>query len=303
MSPTRWRRGRRARPKRARRRSGSAEERTSTQGREIDLPGRGRIYVREAAGPRRAPTLVLLHGLAATAALNWEACIPFLAEHYRVLAPDLRGHGRGIRCGGRFRLEDCADDVAALIDQEVGGSALVAGYSMGGPITQLLCGRHPQLVAGMILCATARDFRGRPAERLRFGVLSPIALACRLAPPVPIGLIPDSLRHNHRFGSVLSEISGHESRALLAAASCLGEFTSRTWVSDLAAPAVVVMTTRDRTVPPRRQLKLADALDAPVIRIDAGHFMPSSDPDSLARAVRAAADMLVSRRPRRHGAA
>jgi 3-oxoadipate enol-lactonase len=302
MAPTRWRRGRRARPKRARRRA-PAEERTSPQGREIDLPGRGRLYVREAAGPRRAPTLVLLHGLAATAALNWEACIPFLAERYRVLAPDHRGHGRGIRCGGRFRLEDCADDVAALIHQEVGGPVLVAGYSMGGPITQLLCGRHPEVVAGMILCATARDFRGRPAERLRFGVLSPIALACRLAPPVPIGLIPDSLRHNHRFGSVLSEISGHESRALLAAASCLGEFTSRTWVSDLAAPAVVVVTTRDRTVPTRRQFKLAAALDAPVIRIDAGHFVPASDPDSLAHAVRAAADMLVSRRPRRRRSA
>jgi 3-oxoadipate enol-lactonase len=298
MSPTRWRRGRRARPKRARRRVGTAEERTSTQGREIDLPGRGRIYVREAAGPRRAPTLVLLHGLAATAALNWEPCIPFLAERYRVLAPDHRGHGRGIRCGGGFRLEDCADDVAALIDQEVGGPALVAGYSMGGPITQLLCGRHPRLVAGMILCATARDFRGRPAERLRFGVLSPIALAGRLAPPVPIRLIPDSLRVDHRFGSVLSEMSRHEARALLAAASCLGEFTSRTWVSDLTAPAVVVMTTRDRTVPPRRQLKLAAALDAPVIRIDAGHFVPASDPDALAHAVRDAADLLTHRRRR-----
>jgi 3-oxoadipate enol-lactonase len=270
----------------------------------IDLPGRGRMYVREAPGPRRAPTLVLLHGLAATAALNWEACIPFLADRYRVLAPDHRGHGRGIRVGGGFRLEDCADDVAALIDQEVGGPALVAGYSMGGPITQLLCGRHPKLVAGMILCATARDFRGRPAERLRFGVLSPIAVASRLAPPLPFRLIPDSLRDDRRFGSVVSELSGHESRALLAAASCLGEFTSRTWVSDLAAPAVVVVTTRDRTVPPRRQLKLAAALDAPVIRLDAGHFVPASDPDSLGRAVREAADILISRRPRRrHGAA
>jgi pimeloyl-ACP methyl ester carboxylesterase len=288
MSPSRWRRRRRVR----------SEQRTATSGREVDLPGRGRLYVREAAGPRRAPTLVLLHGLAATAALNWDACIPALAERYRVLAPDHRGHGRGIRCGGNFRLEDCADDVAALIEQEVGGPALVAGYSMGGPITQLLCGRHPRLVAGMILCATARDFRGRPAERLRFGVLSPIALACRLAPPVPVGLIPDALRHNHRFGSVLGELSGHQSRAVLAAASCLGEFTSRTWVSTLAAPAVVVVTSRDRTVPPRRQLKLAAALDAPVIRIDAGHFVPSSDPHLLAAAVREAADRLSRRRHR-----
>jgi 3-oxoadipate enol-lactonase len=267
-------------------------DRTTPRGRHVELAGRGRTYVREASGPRRAPTLVLLHGLGATAALNWDACIPVLAERYRVLAPDHRGHGQGIRCGGRFRLEDCADDVAALIEQEVGAPVLVAGYSMGGPITQLLCHRHPRLVAGMILCATARDFRGRPAERLRFGVLSPIALACRLAPSVPFGVIPDGLRRQQRFGSVVGELSGHQSRALLAAAACLGEFTSRAWVRDLSAPAVVVVTDRDRTVPPRRQVKLAAELGAPVIRVDTGHFLPASHPETLGEAVREAAGRL-----------
>ena len=142
-------------------------------GRHVDLPGRGKVYVREAQGPKRAPTLVLLHGLGATAALNWDAGIPRLAERFHVLAPDHRGHGRGIRCGGRFRLEDCADDVAALVRQECDGPVLVAGYSMGGPIAQLLCRDHPDLVAGLVLCATARDFRGSPVERVRFGLLAP----------------------------------------------------------------------------------------------------------------------------------
>ena len=61
-----------------------------------------------------APVVVLLHGWTATADLNWFACFRPLAEHYRVIALDHRGHGRGLRSAEPFRLEQCADDVAAL---------------------------------------------------------------------------------------------------------------------------------------------------------------------------------------------
>lgn len=253
-------------------------------GRHVDLPDRGSVYVREARGPERAPTLVLLHGLGATAALNWDACIPTFARDFRVLAPDHRGHGRGIRCGGRFRLEDCADDVAALVRQECDGPVLVAGYSMGGPITQLLCRDHPDLVAGMVLCATSRDFRGSPVERARFGLLAPIALASRVAPQFR-SLVPEVLRRHNLFGTLVGELSRHERRAMVAAADSLGTFTSRQWVRDLTAPAAVVVTLQDGLVPPRRQRRLADCLDAPVIEVDNHHFVPHSDPQALADAI------------------
>lgn len=260
-----------------------ASGRPVVAGRHVTLPGRGRTYVREAAGPPEAPTLVLLHGLGATAALNWDACLPTLARRYHVLAPDHRGHGHGIRCGAGFRLEDCADDVAALIRQEDVAPALVAGYSMGGPIAQLLCRRHPDLVTGVILCATSRDFRGRPLERARFGVLGLAALAARVAPVIaPSPLLS---RLPHRPGRLVSELGGHEPRAILAATASLGSFTSRNWIGDLTTPAVVVVTTRDRIVPVRRQRKLAEALGAPVILLDAGHLVPRKDPLALAEAI------------------
>jgi 3-oxoadipate enol-lactonase len=273
-------------------------DRVTVSGRHVVVPGRGTIYVREAYGPKRAPTLLLLHGLGATAALNWEACIPALAARFHVLAPDNRGHGRGIRCGAGFRLEDCADDVAALIRQECRGPVLVAGYSMGGPIAQLLCRDHPELVAGMVLCATARDFRGSPVERIRFGLLAPIALASRLTPPVP-DLLPEALRPHRLLGALAMELGRHERRAMVAAANSLGSFTSRDWVCDLPTPAAVVVTTQDGLVPPRRQRRLAECLRAPVVELDGHHFVPHSNPKALARAILEAVDLLPRRSRRR----
>ena len=74
----------------------------------VQLPGRGITRVWECAGPDGAETLVLIHGVAGTAELNWGMVFAPLARHFRVVAADLRGHGDGIGLRARFRLEDCA---------------------------------------------------------------------------------------------------------------------------------------------------------------------------------------------------
>src|SRR5688500_16415489 len=127
-------------------------------GRRLKLPGRGTTFVREMEGPPGAPTLVLLHGLGVSADLNWFRCYDALGRRYRVIAMAHRGHGRGIRSSRPFRLADCADDVAAVADELGIERVIPVGYSMGGPITQLVWKRHPDRVAGLVLCATARSF-------------------------------------------------------------------------------------------------------------------------------------------------
>lgn len=119
--------------------------------RNVVLAGRGRCRVRHIAGPARAPTLLLLHGWTATADLNWGRCYAAQAGHYEVIAPDLRGHGGGVR--GRFSLEECADDAAALLATLGRGPAIVVGYSLGGPVATVMWRRHPKLVAGLVLCS------------------------------------------------------------------------------------------------------------------------------------------------------
>src|ERR1039458_8056338 len=89
------------------------------------------------------PAGLLLHGWTASADLNFCPVYARLAERYRVIALDLRGHGRGMRSTEPFSLEDCADDAAALLDEVGAGPVVVVGYSMGGPVALLLARRHP----------------------------------------------------------------------------------------------------------------------------------------------------------------
>jgi pimeloyl-ACP methyl ester carboxylesterase len=74
-----------------------------------------RLTVWDTAGPVGAPTLVLLHGVTLDADTNWSGCVPALARHFRVLSLDLRGHGEGLPARVPYRLDDCADDVAAVV--------------------------------------------------------------------------------------------------------------------------------------------------------------------------------------------
>ncbi|MEM1332220.1 MAG: alpha/beta hydrolase, partial [Actinomycetota bacterium] len=133
------------------------------------------------SGTDRTPVM-LLHGWTATADINWYRCYEPLAVDRRVVAHDHRGHGSGIRTRKRFRLEDCADDAIAVADRLGIDRFIACGYSMGGPVAQLVWRRHPDRVAGLVLCATAAQFSGHRAERWSFLGLTGLAALARITP-------------------------------------------------------------------------------------------------------------------------
>ena len=132
----------------------------------VETAARGRLVVWDTPGPAGAPTLVLLHGVTLDAESNWGAAVPTLAQSFRVLTLDLRGHGAGPPARTPYRLEDCADDVASAVRALGTGPVIVAGYSMGGMIAQEFWHRYPELTAGLVLCATARNVSGSYLEQL-----------------------------------------------------------------------------------------------------------------------------------------
>jgi len=245
-------------------------------GRLVALPGRGTTFVRELPGPPGAATLVLLHGWTATADLNWFRCYNALGARFRVVALDHRGHGRGIRSRRAFRLADCADDVAALVDALALGPVIPVGYSMGGPVAQLFWHRHRELVAGMVLAATARSFStGAPEERLMWAGLSGLAMASRWAPPQArqwMGSQFSSMRGRRYDDWAEAQIASHDWRAVFEAGRAIGRFSSTEWIGGVDVPTAVVVTDRDRVVPPRRQERLAATIPAAsVFHVDGDH--------------------------------
>jgi len=232
-----------------------------------ELPGRGTTRVWECAGPRGAETLVLIHGVAVTAELNWGKVLEPLARHFRVVAADLRGHGDGMRAGSRFRLEDCADDVAALA-QALGLRRFVAvGYSMGGMVAQLLHRRHASMLSGLVLCSTAGNVRESPAEKLTALALPAAAAALRwnpilqLASAEALGMaLLGHLDDPATARWARAQLSRTSLAAALSAVQAVCEFSSDGWIGEVDVPAAVVVTTRDRVVPASRQLRLARAI-------------------------------------------
>jgi pimeloyl-ACP methyl ester carboxylesterase len=235
------------------------------QTRWVRIPGRGRAFVLDIAGPTPdAPTVFLVHGLAATAYLNWFTTLDALSQHYRVVATDLSWHGRGIPTG-RFRLTDCADDAAALLRLLGVRETIVIGYSMGGAVAQTLWRRHPQLVSGMVLCSTSGRWAANPGERIFFPVLGaashPLA---RVAAP-RIARSASALRRQSPAALDVADRAREELRGLSLwsvpeVLAELGRFDATPWLGEVDVPSAVVITARDKAIAPARQHELADAI-------------------------------------------
>jgi 3-oxoadipate enol-lactonase len=240
------------------------------------LPGRGTTFVRTVSGPVGAPTVVLLHGWTATADLNWFTCYEALAEHFRVVALDHRGHGRGIRSRKAFRLEDCADDAVAVCDVLGIEQFIPVGYSMGGPIAQLMWQRHRQRTAGLVLCATSAYFSTSREERLSFLGLSGLAAVARLTPLQARTWLTEQFYLQRKADQwepwAVNQASTHDWRAVLEAGRAIGNFSSRDWIGEIDVPTSTLITMRDRVVPVRRQVRLFEAIpDAEAFRVDGDH--------------------------------
>ena len=245
----------------------------------VDLPGRGTTRVWECPGPRGAETVVLIHGVACTAELNWGKVFAPLARHFRVVAADLRGHGDGIGLRSRFRLEDCADDFAALAGVLGIGRFTAVGYSMGGMVAQLLYRRHPALLSGLVLCSTAGNVGGSRAEQLAALTVPAMAAALRWNPMLQ--LMGAEFFGMALLGPIEDPATGRWVRAQLhrttlatvvSAMQAVSEFSSNSWISQVDVPTAVVITDQDLVVPVTRQLELARAIPgASVYHVQADH--------------------------------
>lgn len=103
----------------------------------------------ELHGARDAPPLVLLHALG-EGRCDWAGVADRLAEHFRVVAVDLRGHGDSDWPGG-YSFQSMADDVLCLLDRLGFAEVTLLGHSMGGSVAYLLAEQSPSRIQRLIV--------------------------------------------------------------------------------------------------------------------------------------------------------
>ncbi|WP_344862339.1 alpha/beta hydrolase [Planomonospora alba] len=122
----------------------------------MELTVRGLRHNLLVRGPIDGPPVLLVHGNCSSAAF-WEPLVRLLPEHWRIVAPDLRGYGStdAAPVDATRGLRDFADDLAALLDAEevfpAGTRPVVVAHSMGGGVAMQLLIDAPERVAALLL--------------------------------------------------------------------------------------------------------------------------------------------------------
>ena len=235
------------------------------------------------------PVVVLLHGFPLDRSI-WDGLIGPLSAAHRVIAPDLRGHGRSPATPGPYSMEDLADDVLETLEAEgVPPPYVLVGHSMGGYVALAFAEAHPDRLRALVLLSSraladmpeAARRRLETAEALdREGTTEPL-----------LGMVDAMLAaDNRRSRPELVEHVGGLIRGTSAvgAAGALRGMASRPDRHDvlqaLEVPLLVIAGADDAIVPAEESSAMADA--APGGRLQsidgAGHLAPIEAPDATA---------------------
>jgi 3-oxoadipate enol-lactonase len=210
-------------------------------------------------GPADAPVVVLSNSLGATRAM-WDPQVPALAERYRVVTYDTRGHGESPAPDGPYRLDDLVDDLITLLDAVGAGRAHVVGLSLGGMTAMRLAAREPHRVHRLaVLCTSAKV--DPPPYLDRAGAARSGGTAA-LAPTV-VGrwLTPSyAAAHPDLVARLEAMIATADDEGYAASCEAVARMDLRADLGRIAAPTLVVSAAEDPALPPEHQRTIADGI-------------------------------------------
>ncbi len=241
--------------------------------------------------------LVLIAGLGYSL-WQWHKMIPYLAEHFQVIAFDNRGVGQSDKPAGPYTAQLLAADTVGLLDALNIERAIIMGHSMGGFIAQAMALDFPQRVEKLILCST--NFGGPhhvPVTPEAMKVLTDVnsdALT-RFKNGLVVSTAPGWAEKNPATikewveWRVANPIEAAPYQAQLAIGlGLMSEAAAfETQLPRLNVPTLILFGEHDKVVPPENAALLAKQIanSQVVIFPEAGHFFPIEIPEVAARAV------------------
>jgi 3-oxoadipate enol-lactonase len=233
-------------------------------------------------------TVLLLHGLGSSIR-DWESQVPVLAKRHRVIAVDLRGHGRSSKPAGPYSVRGMAADIAGLIAELRLEHAHICGLSLGGMVAFQLATDYPHLVRSLAIINSGPAFPGRTlAGRLlvwyRLFVLRSKGLPA-LGSSIAARLYPRAEQDGLRR-TFLERFSENDLEAYASTLKAIAKFDVDDKLTSIRCPVLVLASDGDYTPVSAKEAYVRRLPDAKLVVIrDSGHASPMDQPDAVNRAL------------------
>ncbi len=247
----------------------------------VDLPCRD-----EGEGP----TLVLLHGVGLSHSI-WNPVVRELVPKFRVLAPDLRGHGKSPTPeGSTFSFAELEGDVLRLLDTKRVDSAYLVGHSGGALLALRLALDHPQRVRGLVMISGAAytDSHTRAISQRwtdTYEKDGADAFGLRLLKDL---YYPDWIEAHLDFADQVRAAVRHQDFGPAKRWSqAMSKFDEKARVPTITIPTLIVQAMDDQVVDASHGRILRQSIPGAQIRIlaETGHMVPLERPKETAEAI------------------
>lgn len=229
--------------------------------------------------------LLLIHGLGGSRA-DWELQTPVMTPYFRVVTPDLRGHGLSAKPAGPYRIGLMAADVAALLRRIEARPAHVVGLSLGGAVAQQLTLDAPELVRSLVLVNTAARFMSAGWRKRLMGVRRFAATYLggmqAVAEDVAQQLFP-RLEQAALRSEAVQRLTANDPRAYRDSLLAVARFNAEEGLAAIGCPTLVVSGDHDYVVPTAAKKRLAEQIPHSrlVVIPHSGHATPMDQPEAF----------------------
>jgi len=232
------------------------------------------------------PVLLLGPSLGSTTAM-WEPQVAPLAERFRVVRYDHRGHGGSPVPDGSYDLADLGGDVLALLDTLGAQRAHVGGLSLGGMVGMWLAAHAPERVARLALCCTSAKLGPPGMWRDRADAVREASATSAIADAVVERWLTPAYAREHPglVASLRGMVASIDPAGYVACCGVIERMDLHGDLHRVAAPTLVVAAREDPATPPEHAEKIASGIDRARLEIveDAAHLANLQQSEEVTR--------------------
>jgi 3-oxoadipate enol-lactonase len=236
-------------------------------------------------GPEGAPMLMLSNSLGTTLDM-WDELVPALAERFRLLRYDTRGHGRSPLPPGPYSIDDLGRDALALLDRLGLERVSFCGVSLGGMTGMWLAARAPERIERLAVCCSSAhmpppEMWTKRAEAVRSDGIAAIADATlgRWFTPAASERRPEAVER------LRSGLLGMAPEGYAGCSEAIRDMDLRPALGSIRAPTLVIAAEDDPSTPPEQHGRvIAESIEGArfVVLREGRHLVAAERPDGVA---------------------